>query len=309
MTTSVTTTMMGLVGLGKMGGNMARRLAKTNVKVIGYDIDTVTLNALESEGALKAAHSLAEIVAALPTPRVLWTMLPSGPISESTLQTLVPMLAKGDLIIDGANANYKDSQRRGAWLAEHGIGFMDCGVSGGVHGLANGYCLMFGGNAVDVEKAKPIMQALAAAPDRGWLHCGPIGAGHYTKMVHNGIEYGMMEAIAEGFALLDAKKEFALPAAQIAELWKSGSVVRSWLLDLTAEALKDPEKMATIAPYVADSGEGRWTVDAAVEQGVATPVLALALMMRFASQGKDEYGAKLLALMRQGFGGHAVKKA
>jgi 6-phosphogluconate dehydrogenase len=305
----VTTTMMGLVGLGKMGGNMARRLANANVKVIGYDIDTATLAALEAEGALKAAHSLAKIVAALPTPRVLWTMLPSGPISESTLQTLVPMLTKGDLIIDGANANYKDSQRRGAWLAEHGIGFMDCGVSGGVHGLANGYCLMFGGDAAHVEKAKPIMQALAAAPDRGWLHCGPIGAGHYTKMVHNGIEYGMMEAMAEGFALLDAKKEFALPAAQIAELWKSGSVVRSWLLDLTADALKDPEKMATIAPYVADSGEGRWTVDAAVEQGVATPVLALALMMRFASQGKDEYGAKLLALMRQGFGGHAVKKA
>jgi 6-phosphogluconate dehydrogenase len=305
---TTTTTMMGLVGLGKMGGNMARRLAKSYVKVIGYDIDTATLAALEAEGALKAAHSLAEIVAALPTPRVLWTMLPSGPISESTLQTLVPMLSKGDLIIDGANANYKDSQRRGAWLAEHDIGFMDCGVSGGVHGLANGYCLMFGGAVADVEKAKPIMQALAAAPDRGWLHCGPIGAGHYTKMVHNGIEYGMMEAIAEGFALLDAKKEFALPAAQIAELWKSGSVVRSWLLDLTADALKDPEKMATIAPYVADSGEGRWTVDAAVEQGVATPVLALALMMRFASQGKDEYGAKLLALMRQGFGGHAVKK-
>jgi 6-phosphogluconate dehydrogenase len=305
---TTTTTMMGLVGLGKMGGNMARRLAKANVKVIGYDIDTATLAALEAEGALKAAHSLAEIVAALPTPRVLWTMLPSGPVSENTLQTLVPLLSKGDLIIDGANANYKDSQRRGAWLAEHGIGFMDCGVSGGVHGLANGYCLMFGGETVHVEKAKPIMQALAAAPDRGWLHCGPIGAGHYTKMVHNGIEYGMMEAIAEGFALLDAKKDFALPAAQIAELWKSGSVVRSWLLDLTADALKDPEKMAAIAPYVADSGEGRWTVDAAVEQGVATPVLALALMMRFASQGKDEYGAKLLALMRQGFGGHAVKK-
>jgi 6-phosphogluconate dehydrogenase len=305
----MTTTMMGLVGLGKMGGNMARRLAKANVKVIGFDIDTATLAALEAEGALKAAHSLAEIVAALPAPLVLWTMLPSGPISENTLQTLVPMLTKGDLIIDGANANYKDSQRRGAWLAERGIGFMDCGVSGGVHGLANGYCLMFGGNANDVERAKPIMQALAAAPDRGWLHCGPIGAGHYTKMVHNGIEYGMMEAIAEGFALLDAKKEFALPSAQIAELWKSGSVVRSWLLDLTADALKDPEKIKTIAPYVADSGEGRWTVDAAVEQGVATPVLALALMMRFASQGKDEYSAKLLALMRQGFGGHAVKKS
>ncbi len=305
--TAISTT-MGLVGLGKMGGNMARRLAKAGIGVVGYDIDTATLAALEAEGALKAATSLAAIVAALPAPRVVWTMLPSGPISQTTLEALVPMLTKGDVIIDGANANYKDSQKRGAWLTEHGIGFVDCGVSGGVHGLANGYCLMFGGEAAHVEKAKPIMQALAAAPDRGWLHCGPVGAGHYTKMVHNGIEYGMMEAIAEGFALLDAKKEFALPAAHIAELWRSGSVVRSWLLDLTAEALQDPEKIKTIAPYVADSGEGRWTVDAAVEQGVATPVLALALMMRFASQGKDEYAAKLLALMRQGFGGHAVKK-
>ena len=306
---NATVTTVGLVGLGKMGGNMARRLAKAGVSVVGYDIDTATLAALQAEGALKAADSLAAIVAALSAPRVVWTMLPSGPISQATLEALVPMLSKGDVIIDGANANYKDSQKRGAWLAEQGIGFIDCGVSGGVHGLANGYCLMFGGAADHVEKVKPIMQALAAAPDRGWLHCGPIGAGHYTKMIHNGIEYGMMESIAEGFALLDAKTEFALPAAQIAELWRSGSVVRSWLLDLTAEALQDPEKIKTIAPYVSDSGEGRWTVDAAVEQGVAAPVLALALMMRFASQGKDEYAAKLLALMRQGFGGHAVKKA
>ncbi len=305
----MTTTLVGLVGLGKMGGNMARRLSRAGINVIGYDVDLATMQALASEGALRHVESLAALVAALPAPRVVWTMLPSGDISQTALETLLPRLQPGDIIIDGGNANYKDSQKRGAWLAQHGIGFLDCGVSGGVHGLANGYCLMFGGEAVDVEKVKPIMQALAAAPDRGWLHCGPVGAGHYTKMVHNGIEYGMMEAIAEGFALLDAKKEFALPAAQIAELWKSGSVVRSWLLDLTAEALKDPENIKTIAPYVADSGEGRWTVDAAVEQGVATPVLALALMMRFASQGKDEYAAKLLALMRQGFGGHSVKKA
>ncbi len=300
---------LGLVGLGKMGGNMARRLSRAGVNVVGYDIDASTLQSLQAEGALTAVTSLAALVAALPAPRVVWTMLPSGEISQTALETLVPLLAAGDVLIDGANANYKDSQKRGAWLKMHGIGFVDCGVSGGVHGLANGYCLMFGGEMQDAARATPIMQALAAAPDRGWLHCGPVGAGHYTKMVHNGIEYGMMEAIAEGFALLDAKKDFHLPSAQIAELWKNGSVVRSWLLDLTADALKDPEKIKMIAPYVADSGEGRWTVDAAVEQGVATPVLALALMMRFASQGKDEYGAKLLALMRQGFGGHAVKKA
>jgi 6-phosphogluconate dehydrogenase len=267
------------------------------------------MQTLQSEGALTSAATLGALVVALPSPRLIWTMLPSGAISESTLQALVPLLSNGDIIIDGANANYKDSQRRGAWLAGQGIGFIDCGVSGGVHGLANGYCLMFGGSETDATRVEPIMRALAATPDHGWLHCGPIGAGHYTKMVHNGIEYGMMEAIAEGFALLDAKREFQLPSAQIAELWMSGSVVRSWLLELTANALKDPEKMAAIAPYVADSGEGRWTVDAAVEQGVAAPVLALALMMRFASQGKDEYAAKLLALMRQGFGGHAVKNA
>jgi 6-phosphogluconate dehydrogenase len=303
------TTTLGLVGLGKMGGNMARRLARANIKVVGFDADASTMAGLQSEGALEAVHGLAELVAKLPAPRVVWTMLPSGPISQTTLEALLPLLSQGDIIIDGANANYKDSQKRCQWLAAHGIGFIDCGVSGGVHGLANGYCLMFGGTPEAAEKAKPFMQALAAAPDRGWLHCGPAGAGHYTKMVHNGIEYGMMQAIGEGFALLDAKKEFALPAAQIAELWKSGSVVRSWLLDLTADALKDPEQIKAIAPYVADSGEGRWTVDAAVEQGIATPVLTLALMMRFASQGKDEYSAKLLALMRQGFGGHAVKKA
>jgi 6-phosphogluconate dehydrogenase len=292
-----------------MGGNMARRLARAGIRVVGYDADAATMQTLQSEGALTSAATLGALVVALPSPRLIWTMLPSGAISESTLQALVPLLSNGDIIIDGANANYKDSQRRGAWLAGQGIGFIDCGVSGGVHGLANGYCLMFGGSETDAARVKPIMQALAAAPDRGWLHCGPVGAGHYTKMVHNGIEYGMMEAIAEGFALLDAKREFQLPSAQIAELWMSGSVVRSWLLELTANALKDPEKMAAIAPYVADSGEGRWTVDAAVEQGVAAPVLALALMMRFASQGKDEYAAKLLALMRQGFGGHAVKNA
>ncbi len=298
---------LGLIGLGKMGGNMARRLARAGVKVHGYDADAKTLAQLAAESALIAAHSLAEVVAALPAPRMLWTMLPSGPISQTTLETLLPLLSAGDLIIDGANANYKDSQRRGAWLAAHGVGFVDCGVSGGVHGLANGYCLMAGGSAADIARAKPILQALAAAPDRGWLHCGPVGAGHYTKMVHNGIEYGMMQAIAEGFSLLDAKKEFALPSAEIADLWKNGSVVRSWLLELTADALKDPAKIEAIAPHVPDSGEGRWTVDAAVEQGVATPVLALALMMRFASQGNSDYSAKLLALMRQGFGGHAVK--
>jgi 6-phosphogluconate dehydrogenase len=303
---------LGLVGLGKMGGNMARRLSRAGVRVVGYDVNTEAMHGLQAEGALTAADSLAALVAALPEPageRVVWTMLPSGDISQTALTTLLPLLAKGDLLIDGANANYKHSQARGAWLAEQGIGFMDCGVSGGVHGLANGYCLMFGGSEADAARAKPIMQALAAAPDRGWLHCGPVGAGHYTKMIHNGIEYGMMQAIAEGFSLLDAKKEFELPTAQIAELWKSGSVVRSWLLDLTAEALQDPSKMQAVAPFVSDSGEGRWTVDAAVEQGVAAPVLALALMMRFASQGKDEYAAKLLALMRQGFGGHAVKSS
>jgi 6-phosphogluconate dehydrogenase len=219
------------------------------------------------------------------------------------------MLSKGDIIVDGGNSNYHDSQRRGAWLAEQGIGFMDSGTSGGVWGLANGYCLMVGATDAVAKTMTPILQALAPAADRGWAHVGPVGSGHFTKMIHNGIEYGMMQSFAEGLDLLKGKQEFNLDLAQITELWRHSSVVRSWLLDLTAEALKGDQELKNIAPFVPDSGEGRWTVIESVDQGVAAPVLTLALQMRFNSQNQTGYGYRLLSTMRNAFGGHAVKKS
>jgi 6-phosphogluconate dehydrogenase len=254
-----------------------------------------------------AASSVADAVAKLPSPRVVWLMLPSGDPTEQQLRALMPMLSKGDIIVDGGNSNYHDSQRRGAWLAEQGIGFMDSGTSGGIWGLENGYCLMVGATPEVAKTMTPILQALAPTADRGWAHVGPVGAGHFTKMIHNGIEYGMMQSFAEGLELLRGKKEFALDLAQITELWRHSSVVRSWLLDLTAEALKHDQTLTTIAPYVPDSGEGRWTVIEAIDQGVAAPVLTLALQMRFTSQDGTGYGYRLLSTMRNAFGGHTVK--
>jgi 6-phosphogluconate dehydrogenase len=235
-------------------------------------------------------------------------MVPAGNPTEEQIKELIPMLNKGDIIIDGGNSNYKDSQRIGKFLEEKGIGFMDCGTSGGVWGLANGYCLMVGAKQEVADTMKPILQALAHA-DRGWAHVGPVGSGHFTKMIHNGIEYGMMESFAEGLELLKGKTEFKLDLAQITELWKHGSVVRSWLLDLTADALKEDQALDEVAPYVADSGEGRWTVVESIEQGIPTPVLTLALQVRFRSQEKQGYGYRLLSVMRNAFGGHAVKKS
>jgi 6-phosphogluconate dehydrogenase len=234
-------------------------------------------------------------------------MLPSGDPTEQQLRALVPLLSKGDIIVDGGNSNYHDSQRRGAWLAEQGIGFMDSGTSGGIWGLENGYCLMVGASNEVAKIMTPILQALAPAADRGWAHVGPVGSGHFTKMIHNGIEYGMMQSFAEGLELLKGKQEFKLDLAQITELWRHSSVVRSWLLDLTAEALKHDQELKNIAPYVPDSGEGRWTVVEAIDQGVAAPVLTLALQMRFTSQNETGYGYRLLSTMRNAFGGHAVK--
>jgi 6-phosphogluconate dehydrogenase len=234
-------------------------------------------------------------------------MLPAGEPSETALAELVARLAPGDLVVDGANANYLDSQRHARELAAHGLRFADCGVSGGVWGLANGYCLMYGADAEAAARLAPVARLLAPAPDRGWLHCGPPGSGHFVKMIHNGIEYGAMQAYAEGFALLEGKAEFDLDLAAIGELWRHGSVVRSWLLDLTVDALEDPGALDAVAPFVADSGEGRWTVDEAVRQGTPAPVIALALMSRFSSQGKADVANRLLSLMRKGFGGHAVK--
>ena len=300
---------MAMVGLGKMGGNMARRLCRGGIEVVGYNRSPEIVRTLASEEGLIPAASLAEVVDKLSAPRVVWLMLPAGEATEQAIHELIPMLAPGDVIVDGGNSNFHDGERRGALCAQHDIGFMDAGTSGGVWGLANGYCLMVGGAPEVVAHVIPALKVLAPAADRGWAHVGPVGAGHFTKMIHNGIEYGMMQAFAEGFALLRGKEAFNLDLAQIAELWRHSSVVRSWLLDLSAEALKQDQKLEGIAPYVADSGEGRWTVEESIAQGVPAPVLTLALQMRFTSQDKEGYPYRLLSMMRNAFGGHAVKKA
>ena len=298
---------LAMIGLGRMGGNMVRRLRRKGIEVVGYDRDVVTVSALAEETAMLAATSVADAVSQLAAPRVVWLMLPAGEATEQQLAEIVGLLSSGDIVVDGGNSNYKDSQRRGAWLAQHGIGFMDAGTSGGVWGLDNGYCLMVGGSDEVARVLTPVLQALAPAPERGWAHVGPVGAGHYAKMLHNGIEYGMMQALAEGLDLLKNKREFDYDLAQLTELWRHGSVVRSWLLDLTADALRSDQDLTSIAPHVADSGEGRWTVIDAVEQGIPAPVLTLALQMRFASQDENGYAYRLLALMRNAFGGHAIK--
>ena len=298
---------LAMIGLGKMGGNMVRRLCRNGIEVVGYNRSADVVTQLAAEEGMLAAVSVADAVAQLPGPRVVWLMLPSGEITEQQIRALAPLLSRGDIIVDGGNSNYHDSQRRGAWLAEQGIGFMDCGTSGGVWGLENGYCLMVGATPEVAKTMAPVLQALAPAADRGWAHVGPVGAGHFTKMIHNGIEYGMMQSFAEGLELLRGKQEFALDLARITELWRHSSVVRSWLLDLTAEALKHDQELAQVAPYVPDSGEGRWTVVEAIDQGVAAPVLTLALQMRFNSQNETGYGYRLLSTMRNAFGGHALK--
>jgi 6-phosphogluconate dehydrogenase len=301
---------LAMIGLGKMGGNMTTRLLRSGIEVVGYDrsVEVVT-KLVETEGMI-ASSSVADAVSKLGEngeKRIVWLMLPSGEPTEIQIQNLAEILAKGDIIIDGGNSNYKDSQRRGAWLAERGIGFMDAGTSGGIWGLENGYCLMVGATPEVAKTIEPILIALAPSKENGWAHVGPIGSGHFTKMIHNGIEYGMMQAMAEGLDLLKGKTDFYLDLAQVTELWRHGSVVRSWLLDLTADALKEDQELSSVAPYVADSGEGRWTVMESVEQGVAAPVLTLALQARFRSQDATGYSYKLLSMMRNGFGGHFVK--
>jgi 6-phosphogluconate dehydrogenase len=299
---------LAMIGLGKMGGNMATRLLRHKIEVVGFDFNQEVVNGLATKEGMIPSSSVADAVSKLDGQKIVWMMLPAGEITENQIKDLIPMLNKGDIIIDGGNSNYKDSQRRGAMLAEKGIGFMDSGTSGGIWGLDNGYCLMVGATKEVAEAVTPFLKALAPAPHRGWAHVGPIGSGHFTKMIHNGIEYGMMQAMAEGLDLIKGKEEFDLDLAQITELWRHGSVVRSWLLDLTADALKADQQLTTIAPYVADSGEGRWTVIEAVEQGVAAPVLTSALQARFRSQDASGFSFKLLSMMRSGFGGHAVKK-
>lgn len=299
-------TTLGLIGLGRMGGNMARRLQQRGVDVIAFNRNHSVTESLAKECGLTAANSIEDLVQQLPTPRIVWLMLPAGDIVEQHIAQLKTLLAPGDILVDGGNSWFKDSLRRAEELHETGIHYVDAGVSGGVWGLANGYCIMVGGEKTAIEKLQPVLQALAPSDDTGWLHTGPVGSGHFTKMVHNGIEYGMMQSLAEGFALLKAREDFDLDLAAVAELWRHGSVVRSWLLDLCGDFLKQDQQLDNIAPVVADSGEGRWTALEAIEQGIPAPVMSLALMMRFASQGKADYGDKMLAKMREGFGGHAI---
>ena len=300
-------TTLGMVGLGRMGGNMSRRLARGGVEVVAWDRATEARAALADEPRAKTADTLEALVGSLSAPRIVWLMLPAGAATESTIDLLAPRLARGDVIVDGGNAFYKDSQRHAAGLASRGIHFIDAGVSGGVWGLEYGYGLMVGGVGDAIRIVEPVLRVLAPAADQGWVHCGQPGAGHFAKMVHNGIEYGLMQAYAEGLALMKAKTELELDVPRIAEAWRHGTVIRSWLLDLTAEFLAHDADLQSIAPFVADSGEGRWTVLESVELGVPTPVMTLALMERFSSQGRDDYTNRLLARMRQAFGGHAVK--
>jgi len=298
---------LAMIGLGKMGANMVRRLRAGGIEVVGYSPEADVRKALADEVGMINAPSVAAALKKLDDPKIVWIMVPSGSATDKVIKELERRLSNGDVVVDGGNSNYQDSQRRGAILAQSGIGFVDVGTSGGVWGLKNGYCLMAGGEKRHIDMLEPVLKVLAPAPDRGWAHVGPLGSGHYTKMIHNGIEYGMMQAYAEGLSLLKAKQEFSLDIGKISELWRHGSVVSSWLLDLTAEALQKDQKLDGVAPYVADSGEGRWTVIEAIEHGVSAPVITLALQMRFASQDEKGYTNRVLSVMRNAFGGHDVK--
>jgi 6-phosphogluconate dehydrogenase len=299
---------LAMIGLGKMGLNMATRLVRGGHRVVGYALEASAIAEAKKNGA-EGASSLQEVVQMLSSPRVAWVMVPAGPATDSTIQQLSGLFSKGDIVIDGGNSNYKDSIRHAQLLESKGIEFVDCGTSGGVWGLAEGYSLMVGGKPEVVGKLRPIFETLAPAKDQGWGYVGPHGAGHFVKMIHNGIEYGMMQSLAEGFDILRAKTDFSLDLPKIAEIWRYGSVVRSWLLDLTARALEADPTLADLEPWVEDSGEGRWTVAEAIEHNVPAPVITLALEMRLVSRDKENFAARLLAAMRNQFGGHAVRKA
>ena len=297
---------LGFVGLGRMGLNMVTRLARAGHKVVAYDRSPEAVTRAGTAGA-EGAASLEELVSTLVAPKAIWLMVPAGDATESTVNALAPLLSAGDIVIDGGNSNFHDDVRRAQALATRGIRYVDAGTSGGIWGLEEGYCLMVGGDAEVCRHLEPIF--LTLAPKDGYLRVGEPGAGHYVKMIHNGIEYGLMQAYAEGFSILQHKKDLDLDLQGIAELWRHGSVVRSWLLDLTAAALKENPGMAGIAPHVADSGEGRWTVQEAMDLDVPAPVITLSLLQRLRSRDEDSYSDRLLAAMRQQFGGHHEKMA
>ncbi len=298
---------IGMIGLGRMGSNMTRRLLDGDHRVVVYDPNKKAAEALVALGA-KGSVSIPDLVGSLATPRAVWLMVPSGEPTENTVHDLAAQLSPGDVVIDGGNSNYKDSMRRAAVLAEKGLIFLDVGTSGGIWGLKEGYGLMVGGDSEAFRRLEPIFQTLAPSPQQGYGYVGPSGAGHFVKMVHNGIEYGLMQSYAEGFELMQAKQEFNLDLKHIAEIWRYGSVVRSWLLDLVAAALQKDPRLESIQGYVEDSGEGRWTVQESIDLAVPAPVITLALQARFRSRQEQSFGGRLLAALRQQFGGHAVKK-
>jgi 6-phosphogluconate dehydrogenase len=298
---------IGIIGLGRMGAGMARRLARGGAQVVCYDQAEAVRKALAEERDIDCAENLAALCARLAGERVIVLSLPAGTAVEDTIRDLLPLCSSGDTIVDCGNSYYRDSMRRALALSQQGLRYIDTGVSGGVHGLESGYCLMLGGTPKSIEIFEPFAKLLAPDAERGWLHCGPSGAGHFAKMIHNGIEYGMMQALAEGFALLAARPELDIDLARLAETWRHGSVVRSWLLDLCVEILKD-DNFLKIAPVVADSGEGRWTALESIELGVPAPAITAALMNRFSSQGRSDYTRRLLAMMRARFGGHPTQK-
>jgi 6-phosphogluconate dehydrogenase len=298
---------LGLVGLGKMGANMAARLVEGGHRVVAYDRSAEARERAAVEG-VEAVAGLDELVAALAAPRAVWVMVPAGEATDATIGALTALLAPGDTVIDGGNSRYSDSMAQGVALQAAGVDFVDVGTSGGVWGRTEGYALMIGGAAEVVGRLRPIFETLAPAADRGWGHVGPSGAGHFVKMVHNGIEYGLMQAYAEGFEIMREKRELGLDLHQISELWRHGSVVRSWLLDLCARALADDPDLSGLKGWVADSGEGRWTVQEALDLDVPAPVITLSLMARFVSRQDESFAAKLLAALRNQFGGHAVRR-
>ena len=298
---------IGLVGLGRMGANMARRLILGGHRVVTYDLDAEAVTASGQFGA-EGASSLASLVSTLSPPRAVWLMLPHGKPTEDTIASVSPLLSPGDAILDGGNANYKDSMRRASDLAAQSLDFIDVGTSGGIWGLTNGFCLMVGGPNAAVKRLEPAFRTLSPTEESGYSHVGPSGAGHFVKMVHNGVEYALMEAYAEGFELLSAKEDFDLDLAAIAETWRHGAVVRSWLLDLAAAALKEDPRLESLQAFVEDSGEGRWTVQESVDLGVPLPAITAALQQRFRSRQDGPLGAKVLAALRQQFGGHAVRR-